>query len=1379
MKSSHYYLLPIIVVALLLLLVPTTQAWYCTEPKPLELHWYCAYFDNYDNAQLICNADPVRPMPSECDPNLQGCCCDDGGYIGYEAVCNNDFNDTITNPNACHTWCIEKDEPPEHPDPCVDFNPGDIRLEAIHIKGSSNVMLRWQQPCEAISITISRNGNNIASIASTLSSYTDTTSVWNEDYTYTILIEYSDNDYSDTASINPGHTVCSGITHTNVICVGSDPDGLGFENSYGICDGRNRYSPTGHCDSHLVCAIRDGVAQCVESSLCEQENRFLGFSDKESCYDAGYCYYDRTKTGIDMCFDCSPAMDCFDYKTGTACTDNQCGISGCVWHSFNEELGTGICKSDEGNYCPYAANPAGNFNTGAYTPLITPTTESTIQPFFSTGAATCSGDVACLLDASCMAYDGNPGACYANECNAGIYNEEGGCSYSTGDGLCTRHVEIGGLTLEPCRTLTGEARVSCELDYFPPVTTLAVNNVANNVRFDLSISDQVRSTGDYELIQSPYTEGYTTSLCIATSSEGGCTSPRITYDQTNPTFYIEYIMEKFSIERGRTYYLIANSTDRYMNMERDEARREFSVPEIIEPPVPPEPEAYGIHLISPSPTEYPFEAGKSFSLMVRTTRPTAECSYTIQNAAPRAMNQNTAHTFISDSITRTESTSVAISCTSNEDESATETYQLTSYPSGTTIGIEKVYFLPEMITHRTDNGWESRLIVTTNLPSRCKYSWASGTSYNSKFSYPEQEENQHLYVKEHVIPIAITDDIDSAESRTAYIQCKSAIDQSTTTDRTAILQIHPYAPGEYWINVIRPEKYDEVVNNYYAHYTVPYNITTAIPSRCTATVGEREINIGTGVLTFFSGSFNVESEGFYNMTVNCVYDLDTGDQGSGSRTVSDFKVIGEPPEPPPEPPPPPPPDPEEYIIKLELPAGHSFRENTPFTLGVSVSHPTLGCNYTMDGAQNVPLQPRTNLFMSDEITRFNSADVVISCMSNEGEDVSRTYHLKSIPETAVIEIESAYFMPDRVMQRIDNAWRSELIVNTNIPSRCRYSWSPNTPYNSKTSYPAQQNDNNFYNTSHAIPIALTSNIQSPENRTVYVQCMSPFEESSRFTDDHTSLLMIYPNAPGDFWINIIQPSNYNATPRNYHTHYTVPYEITTALPSTCTASVSGIDIDIGTGQRTSFTGTFDVGSSGLYRITVDCMYTFGAQQRQGSTQMHFYVDADKPTVSVRIGDNSSHSSTQLHTDNFSFTTSYSDSYSGINRAGFTVLRKDSSSNMVIAGTGTLPSQNVIDLIRTHQGPLRDMHAYYVNVSVLDNAGNIRSRLSNELLIDLPDLCKDGFQNNEETDVDCGGPDCPGCTAGKRCITTSDCADGLLCLEGNDGRVCAPAHCNDG
>ncbi len=53
-------------------------------------------------------------------------------------------------------------------------------------------------------------------------------------------------------------------------------------------------------------------------------------------------------------------------------------------------------------------------------------------------------------------------------------------------------------------------------------------------------------------------------------------------------------------------------------------------------------------------------------------------------------------------------------------------------------------------------------------------------------------------------------------------------------------------------------------------------------------------------------------------------------------------------------------------------------------------------------------------------------------------------------------------------------------------------------------------------------------------------------------------------------------------------------------------------------------------------------------------------------------------------------------------------------------------------------------------------------------------CEDGAPNGNETDVDCGGPDCPACAAPGNCEVPTDCISGVC-----DENQCVPPSCDDG
>lgn len=50
-------------------------------------------------------------------------------------------------------------------------------------------------------------------------------------------------------------------------------------------------------------------------------------------------------------------------------------------------------------------------------------------------------------------------------------------------------------------------------------------------------------------------------------------------------------------------------------------------------------------------------------------------------------------------------------------------------------------------------------------------------------------------------------------------------------------------------------------------------------------------------------------------------------------------------------------------------------------------------------------------------------------------------------------------------------------------------------------------------------------------------------------------------------------------------------------------------------------------------------------------------------------------------------------------------------------------------------------------------------------------CSDGVKNGSETDIDCGGPACPRCGAGRFCARNSDCSTARCGLGNGQGVLC--------
>ncbi|MBX3250108.1 MAG: lamin tail domain-containing protein [Myxococcales bacterium] len=60
---------------------------------------------------------------------------------------------------------------------------------------------------------------------------------------------------------------------------------------------------------------------------------------------------------------------------------------------------------------------------------------------------------------------------------------------------------------------------------------------------------------------------------------------------------------------------------------------------------------------------------------------------------------------------------------------------------------------------------------------------------------------------------------------------------------------------------------------------------------------------------------------------------------------------------------------------------------------------------------------------------------------------------------------------------------------------------------------------------------------------------------------------------------------------------------------------------------------------------------------------------------------------------------------------------------------------------------------------------------------VPTACMNGVLDGEETDVDCGGPDCGPCGVGDACLVASDC-ESRFCDESGDSPVCAACGSDD-
>ncbi len=113
------------------------------------------------------------------------------------------------------------------------------------------------------------------------------------------------------------------------------------------------------CSALEVCVVKGSEPACVAMSECnpEPDNIFGLFGTKIDCEEDNYCFFDRSISTIDACYQCSPIMSCYDYKSQESCegedqiSGDNCQVHNCIWKSLSLELGTGVCVDTTTDNC--------------------------------------------------------------------------------------------------------------------------------------------------------------------------------------------------------------------------------------------------------------------------------------------------------------------------------------------------------------------------------------------------------------------------------------------------------------------------------------------------------------------------------------------------------------------------------------------------------------------------------------------------------------------------------------------------------------------------------------------------------------------------------------------------------------------------------------------------------------------------------------------------------------------------------------------------------------------------------------------------------------------------------------------------------------------
>ncbi len=386
---------------------------------------YLEYYTAHSGPTTVTECKNSFSVSGSCnakDACIDGCCCyaevsgefTEAGIItqsecdSYQGI----FDVTIATPEGCISTCGALG--PEIPsEMCTNPAP---QIISENIMGEKAVKVSWEDwskatPCQPESFTISRcNGTacqNFIELATTADSVLvyddDSPSLrWNKIYTYKVTAHYDTGSFSNTSKVELGDMECwyhydaTGFCIVNMtyemepykpylVSYGYNGFQAGeanfrqkvqtrFENNFNRpfhCDAQNKLIVDGDaCPSGQICAIRHGATDyCIVETVCRTSGMpFNLFNTKEKC-EVNYCFFDRSYTNVNDCYDCMPYMSCYDYKSEAACKTDNCGVgNNCTWRYTNVELGIGVCadtSKDNCRWCDLAGTP-GMQNLEAY-----------------------------------------------------------------------------------------------------------------------------------------------------------------------------------------------------------------------------------------------------------------------------------------------------------------------------------------------------------------------------------------------------------------------------------------------------------------------------------------------------------------------------------------------------------------------------------------------------------------------------------------------------------------------------------------------------------------------------------------------------------------------------------------------------------------------------------------------------------------------------------------------------------------------------------------------------------------------------------------------------------------------------------------------------
>ena len=471
------------------------------------------------SGQANCNNVCITPQCSDkIDNDGNGCADYDGKDSGCSSPSDNDESG-----GSCVPEGLDCNNP--------NYSPKLTGFEVNAAKGQKKFLLSWIDECKtnALYYEVYRcegvGCTNFEIITSTnINSLEDTSEnlEFGKTYTYKVKAYYSLQSATPTAikTGTLGDLECLNRISSNVFCM---------NNSAYYCNGNNKLQPQGtKCQSAEICIVSNNKPSCFPKSQCDykEANPFGLFFTQDGCEknkgQYKYCFYDRSHSTIDFCFNCLPSMSCYDYKTEQTCARDNCGIGNCEWSQISTQIEIGACVSKSSFNCQWCEKKgtASIENIAAYNQIFDVCTKEKsnvlsvggFKCYFRGGKSIGCNDVVCS--------DYNTSDCsnvrITHDSDNNIVNPSNdGCGIKVCENIGSSCVKNADGDDQPdCISL------ECEKDYYAPRTTmLPIQKKGATEGFTIQVYDKTSSNSSYILRSS--SANYTTFLCLEPCSFNG------------------------------------------------------------------------------------------------------------------------------------------------------------------------------------------------------------------------------------------------------------------------------------------------------------------------------------------------------------------------------------------------------------------------------------------------------------------------------------------------------------------------------------------------------------------------------------------------------------------------------------------------------------------------------------------------------------------------------------------------------------------------------------------------------------------------------------------------------------------------------------------